>query len=128
MAGKIIVSKTFTFSAAHCLPGYDGPCKNLHGHNWKLEVGVSGPVNNEGFVIDFSELKNMVNNEIVSKIDHVFLNAQNDIPGFPYKNPTAENMLNWMAETLQHRFHLIVKLEFIKLWETDTSYAEWRNQ
>lgn len=124
----IAVCKTFAFSAAHFLPEYCGACKDLHGHNWKLEVGITGPVNENGFVLDFKELKSLINTTIINRIDHKCLNEL-VIANFPSKNPTAENMLLWMAEVIKTRLmDSFYNLAFLKLWETDTSYAEWRNE
>ena len=70
------LTKQFTFEMAHCLTGYDGPCQNLHGHSYRLEVTVEGEPERDknsakqGMVIDFRELKNIVNEVIVSKFDH----------------------------------------------------------
>jgi 6-pyruvoyltetrahydropterin/6-carboxytetrahydropterin synthase len=125
---KITVCKTFSFSAAHYLPEYCGACKDLHGHNWKLEVGVTGPITSSGFILDFKELKSLINAVVINRIDHKCLNNL-VISKFPSKNPTAENMLLWMAEVIKIRImNSHYNLAFLKLWETDTSYAEWRNE
>ena len=72
---KIYTLTTFVeFSSAHVLHGHEGPCKRMHGHNWKVEVEVSGDkLDNVGMVIDFKEIRNMTN-EVVDKLDHRFLN------------------------------------------------------
>lgn len=76
----ITVVKEFTFDAAHFLPNYDGPCKNMHGHTYKLQVGVVGaeraPLNDEGFVIDFAELKKIVKECVVGVLDHTVLDRK----------------------------------------------------
>jgi 6-pyruvoyltetrahydropterin/6-carboxytetrahydropterin synthase len=126
---EITICKTFTFSSAHFLPRYQGACQQVHGHNWQLQVGVSGPINSQGFVMDFKELKELINNLIINRIDHKFLNEL-VIPDFPSHNPTAENMIFWMADTIRRRLMTSkVNVVFLKLWETDSSYAKWeRNE
>lgn len=113
------VTKVFTFDSAHNLTKYNGKCENLHGHTYKLEVTVEGVVNDEGILIDFAELKSIVENEVVKKLDHMYLN---DVLGF---NTTCENIIVWMWERLEtrlktERYHLYK----IKLWETPTNFAE----
>lgn len=120
---KILVCKIFTFEAAHYLPNYEGKCKNLHGHTWKVEVEVSGPVfeegSSKGMVIDFSRLEAEVN-KYVSKLDHTLVNNR-------VKNPTAENIGLWLWRNIKADLCDIdspIKLEGIKVWETPDSYAE----
>ena len=124
---QVYVVKEFRFEAAHYLPGYDGLCKNMHGHSYKLQVGISGAVNFEnGMVMDFVKLKETVNVLLINHLDHVCLNDIPEFFGFPAHMPTAENMVIWMAERLSPPFQYEgQQLEFVKLWETDTSYAVW---
>ena len=76
---KIRLTREFSFEMAHFLPGYDGPCKNIHGHSFRLFVTVIGqPEENnqnpkEGMVMDFQQLKSLVKKEIVDKYDHALL-------------------------------------------------------
>lgn len=120
---KITVVKEFTFEAAHYLPGYDGPCKDTHGHHYVLQVGVEGiPDCSTGMVEDFSRLKHIITKIIIDKLDHKYLNAL-DIPFFPSDMPTAENMVRWIVEVLCNYWPA---LSFVRLYETPTSYAEWR--
>lgn len=119
------VCKSFTFDAAHCLPGYDGPCARLHGHQWKLEVEVSGEINPEtSMILDFVKLKELVNREIVNKLDHQYLND-----AFREGIPTAERMVENFVDILKciliHEF-IEVTLERVRLYETPTSFCEWR--
>jgi len=124
----ITVVKEFKFEAAHHLPGYDGLCANLHGHSYRLLAGVSGEINpNTGMVLDFKTLKKVVQ-PIIDLLDHSYLNKV-DKDNFPCEMPTAENMVIWIVETLLNSVledELNVDLELIRLYETDTSYAEWR--
>jgi 6-pyruvoyltetrahydropterin/6-carboxytetrahydropterin synthase len=113
--------KEFTFDAAHRLDNHEGNCKNLHGHTYKLHVGVYGPIINEpgapddGMVLDFAELKSIVKTEIIDKLDHQFINEI-----LPFR-PTAENMAVWMVQVLRKAG---LPLKFIRLYETPTSCVE----
>ena len=82
----MFVLKEFEFDAAHYLPEYNGKCERLHGHTYKLVVKVEGTPDKEGMVIDFIRLKNIVKEEVLSKLDHACLN---DI----LKQPSAENII-----------------------------------
>lgn len=115
---KIDTTKIFTFDSAHKLNDYEGDCKYLHGHTYKLEVTVRGRRDKCGMVIDFKDLKSIVKEEIISEIDHRYLN---DI--FDY-NPTCENMVEWIFEKLDNRLSCGDRvLQKIVLWETPTSFA-----
>ncbi|RKD27341.1 6-pyruvoyltetrahydropterin/6-carboxytetrahydropterin synthase [Caminicella sporogenes DSM 14501] len=113
------VTKIFTFDSAHKLENYDGNCKYLHGHTYKLEITVRGKTDYRGMVIDFNELKKIVNEKIISKLDHKYLN---DVFDF---NTTCENMVVWIFNelngVLNSKNYLLKK---VRLWETPTSYAE----
>lgn len=117
------VTKRFTFEAAHNLPNYVGPCHNVHGHSYTLDVTVSGKPCLEGekfgMIIDFKDLKKIVDDNIVSKLDHSDLNKH-----FIY--PTAEYMVENIAAVIGSKLPKNLTLQSVKLWETSTSYAEWR--
>jgi len=119
------IGKIFSFSAAHKLPSHKGLCQNLHGHNYKLEVRVAGLTNKQesspswGMIIDFGDLKSVVRSAVLDFHDHKYLN---DI----YPNPTAENMVLSIAEAIKEKLPSGRKLTMIKLWETEDSYAIWR--
>ena len=116
----ITVTKIFKFDAAHLLPDYDGKCKNLHGHSWRLDVeveGMAGAAVYPSMVLDFGDLKKIVNTAVIDKLDHQYINDV--LPG----PPTAENMVGWIAYQLLKTGLVVVSL---KLWETDTSFATWR--
>ncbi len=133
----IMVVKEFTFDAAHFLPGYDGKCGRIHGHRWILQIGVKGNINLQtGMVVDFSEIKRIVHSLIIDKLDHRFLNEIDDNaqlslfpdyknPSFPKDLPTAENMLMWIVDTLKPMFTML-NLSLVRLYESPTSYVEWR--
>ena len=123
---KCYVTKEFEFEAAHHLLNYDGACARVHGHSYKLQVIASGEVYLSGnlpatdnMVIDFKELKKIVEDKIIRSHDHADLN---DI----YDNPTAEVMVIKMYNEIQEALPRDVHLESVKLWETSTSFAEYR--
>lgn len=121
---RIKITKQFKFEAAHFLPNYEGACNNLHGHSYLLEISLEGyPKENGsemGMVMDFGRLKKIVNEEIIEKMDHHLLN---DIPGL--ENPTAEKMVVWVWNILFEKLPDIVS---VKLWETETSYVEYKGE
>ena len=134
------VVKECSFDAAHFLPGYDGKCNKIHGHSWRVQVGFKGQINPEtGMVIDFVEVKRIMEHYIINILDHSFLNAlesrlTNDpvpkavLSNFPNNLPTAENMVEWIVWILQTvlKGELEQKLSFVRLYESSTSYVEWR--
>lgn len=112
---KVLIAKEFTFDAAHKLLDYDGPCANLHGHTYRLQVILSGPVQKNGMVIDFVDLKKNVTERVLSKLDHKFINKI-------IKQSTAENIAIWIWKRLEK----YLPLYEIKLWETPTSFVRYR--
>lgn len=120
---RVLLSKEFTFDSAHHLHCYDGKCMNLHGHTYRLQVVMSGEMDERGITIDFVDMKRLTNLHIIDVLDHQYLNEV-----LPLMNTTAENMVVWMYEQL-HRaledegLYPRVRMEEIKLWETPTSYA-----
>jgi len=120
------ITKIYEFEAAHYLPHYDGICKHLHGHSYRLEVTVSGPVKmmgvKQGMVMDFSDLKKIIEGIPYcssKKLDHSNLNKL-------YENPTAEIMAESIAFDLMSTLPEKISLRQVRLWETRTSYATWR--
>ncbi|HBZ09983.1 MAG TPA: 6-carboxytetrahydropterin synthase QueD [Bacillus bacterium] len=126
---RVLVSKEFTFDAAHHLHCYEGKCKNLHGHTYKVIFGISGFVDEIGLVIDFGDIKEIWKEEIEIYLDHRYINET-----LPNMNTTAENMVVWiyekMKESLSNRPEKNngVQVEFVRLYETPTSYAETRRE
>lgn len=119
------ICKRFHFDAAHYLPEYEGKCHNLHGHRWNVDVALRGPVqikgSQKGMVADFTSLKNIVNERVIDQLDHTCLN---DILCF---DPTAELLARWIYMIIQTAFSkTAVKLEFIRVWETEDAYAEYK--
>lgn len=142
---KIRITKQFNFETGHALYGYDGKCKNVHGHSYKLSVTVIGNPITEisnvkyGMVIDFSDLKKIVKEEIVDVFDHATVFNQNT-PHIELakelKNrdhhvilvdyqPTSENMVIDFAAKIKKRLPQNIQLHSLKLQETETSFAEW---
>ncbi|MGI5910982.1 MAG: 6-carboxytetrahydropterin synthase QueD [Syntrophomonadaceae bacterium] len=114
---QLTLTKIFTFDAAHHLDNYIGPCSEIHGHTYKLEVTISGPMISD-MIIDFSEVKKIVEENIISKLDHRYINK---IVSF---NPTVENLALWIAETLESKLDNPIQLKKIRLWENQSAYAE----
>ncbi|PAE34831.1 6-carboxytetrahydropterin synthase QueD [Bacillus sp. 7884-1] len=128
---RVLVSKEFTFDAAHHLHCYEGKCKNLHGHTYKVVFGISGYVDDRGLMMDFSDIKVIWKNEIEIHLDHRYLNET-----LPPMNTTAENIVVWIYEKMQAALakeenkdqFLGARVEFVRLFETPTSYAEARRE
>lgn len=133
----IRVTKQFTFEMAHALYNYDGPCKNIHGHSYHLEVTIKGPVDAEGFVMDFSQLKKIVKSSVVEQLDHALvlqeetIQATPSIKELPMKvkvlavRPSCENLLCWVVDQISPQLPEHIFLEKVFLRETPQSYAEW---
>ena len=111
------------FCAAHQLKEIQGPCENLHGHNWKIEVYVTSDALNEaGVVIDFGILKKHVN-AVVGTLDHKFLN---DLEPFKNQNPSSENIARYVAEQLAMLLQEPkIKISRITVWESETACATY---
>ena len=141
----IRITKQFTFETAHALYGYDGKCKNVHGHSYKLSVTVIGkPITDTshvklGMVIDFGDLKKIVKEEIIDPFDHAtvfnkntphielaqeLINRGHDIILADYQ-PSSENMVIDFAGKIKARLPKNIELHSLKLRETETAYAEW---
>ena len=128
---RVLVSKEFTFDAAHHLHAYDGKCMNLHGHTYKVVFGISGFLDDRGLMIDFGDIKEIWKTEIEIFLDHRYLNET-----LPLMNTTAENMVVWLYEKMRESLnkedrqqqYLGARVEFVRLYETPTSYAEARRE
>ena len=112
------------FSSAHTLIGHSGPCKKMHGHNWKVEVEITGEkLDKIGMVVDFKEIRKATN-LVVDELDHEFLN---NLEPFSEDNPTAENIARYIFTKLSEEFsNKNVKVNSIKLWETDKSAVSYK--
>tara|TARA_X000000368_G_C22996588_1_gene696934 strand:- start:23 stop:457 length:435 start_codon:yes stop_codon:yes gene_type:complete len=139
------ITKEFKFEMAHALHGYDGLCKNIHGHSYKLFVTVKGEIKNDkgspkdGMVLDFDILKSIVKPEIINKYDHsLVLNANSphseiNLSAFekvfflPYQ-PTSENLVLDFATKIKSKLPQDIELYKVVLSETATSFAEWNSE
>jgi 6-pyruvoyltetrahydropterin/6-carboxytetrahydropterin synthase len=142
---NIRITKQFSFETGHALYGYDGKCKNVHGHSYKLSVTVIGkPISDNtnvkfGMVIDFSDLKKIVREEVVDLFDHATVfnkntphvelakelsNRGHHVILVDYQ-PTSENMVIDFAQKINNRLPEDIQLHSLKLQETETSFAEW---
>lgn len=142
---KIRITKQFTFETGHALYGYDGKCRNVHGHSYKLSVTVIGtPISNtenvkHGMVIDFGDLKRIVKEEIVNVFDHATVFNKNtphvelakeledrghNVLLVDYQ-PTSEMMIIDFSKKIKKRLPQNIQLHSLKLRETDSSFAEW---
>lgn len=143
--GTIRITKQFSFETGHALYGYDGKCRNVHGHSYKLNVTVIGqPISDTthvklGMVIDFSDLKVIVKNKIVDIFDHATVFNKNtphvelakeladrghDVLLVDYQ-PTSEMMIIDFANVIKQELPSHIKLHSLKLQETDSCYAQW---
>jgi 6-pyruvoyltetrahydropterin/6-carboxytetrahydropterin synthase len=141
----IRITKQFNFETGHALYGYDGKCRNVHGHSYKLSVTVIGqPITDTshvklGMVIDFTDLKKIVKEEIVDKFDHSTVFNKNtphielakeltdrghSVILADYQ-PTSENMVVDFSTKIIARLPQNIKLHSLRLQETETSFAEW---
>ena len=121
MNNEILVTKLFTFEAAHRLPKHEGKCARLHGHSYKLEVTIGGTPKDtgseEGMVMDFAELSRIVGEEVIQPFDHQFLNDLFDFP------TTVEMLTQEIGRRISSRN---IPLREITLWETATCKATIR--
>lgn len=141
---KVRLTKRFTFEMAHALLNYDGVCKNIHGHSYKLEVCVIGtPINKpthaeDGLLIDFKALKQMVNRTIIDEFDHSLVLNQKHAPdlvetlsGQFHKvivvdyQPTCENLILDFATRIKETLGTEIALHHLKLHETETAFCSW---
>ncbi len=106
------LSKEFKFDSAHYLKDYHGKCERLHGHTYRMLVTIEGPVQANGLVMDFVEIKRIVKEKIIEKFDHANINDF-------LEHSTAENMCIYAWEQLKDDLPLVE----IRIWETDTSCA-----
>ncbi len=119
------VSVEETFSSGHALRGYKGKCENVHGHNYRVKVTLTGPKLDEiGLLVDFTEIKRALRG-IIGKIDHQFLN---DLEPFKTENPSAENMAKYFYDEMRRELKSMPEgatIAEVTLWETDTASAKY---
>jgi 6-pyruvoyltetrahydropterin/6-carboxytetrahydropterin synthase len=135
---SVVVTKEFTFDSAHQLVGHDGKCANLHGHTYRVEVALKGPVITDeqsvaksGFVMDFTDLKAIIKEDLIDKLDHAFI-AKGDEPALKTLQEsgsktvvlgfrsTCENMAMFMAYWMRQRN---LPVYYVRIWETPTGSA-----
>jgi len=137
----ITLTKIFRFESAHAIHGYPGACSNIHGHSYELHVSVADKQGGENFidgmgiVMDFKELKTIVQESVICKLDHTLILSQatlKSMPGIPQDKmirfeyePTAENLLIFIRNEITKSLPEHVQLTALRLWETRDSYAEW---
>jgi len=110
------------FSSAHRLRGYKGKCEKLHGHNWKVEVVVSGEVDKSGIVLDFTILKQCLEN-VLSTLDHKYLNS---IPYFKKNNPSSENIAIYIFPRIKKMLiNYNVQVKKVVVWESGRQCASY---
>ena len=137
----IRITREFSFEGAHALGGYDGKCCHIHGHSYRMAVTVSGnPIEDDnspkkGMVLDFTDLKKIVNENIIDKFDHALVMKEGallaeDI-GRVYGNvvtvdfqPTSEMLVSHFPDIVKSLLPEGIQLHSIKLWETEKSCAE----
>ncbi len=112
-----------SFSAAHSLRDYDGPCSNVHGHNWVVEIVVGGgKLTPNGMLVDFGDIKKAAS-EVISLLDHANLN---DVPPFDEMNPTSENLARWIYEQVGKLVSANgVRVMRVNVREAETSCASY---
>jgi len=141
---KIRLTKKFSFEMAHALIHHDGLCRNLHGHSYKLHVTIQGTITHNGIdteqgtMVDFAKIKQIVNDCIISKYDHALV-LDEHIPVELLRSlqkqferiivmpcqPTVENLLSQFVQLLKNKFSQGVSLYSVLLQETENSFAEW---
>jgi len=109
------LGRTFYFDSSHYLPDYDGKCEKHHGHTYRLDIIIEGPIADDGMVLDFGKLKEKVDRLVLTDLDHACLN---DIVG----NPTAENIAEWIWERLSAE----LPMQSVRLWEGKGKWVEKR--
>ncbi|UCE06508.1 MAG: 6-carboxytetrahydropterin synthase QueD [bacterium] len=110
------ISVTTKFAAAHKLRGYEGPCENLHGHNWQIKATIGiDELDDIGIAYDFKKLKKYLN-EIIERFDHQFLN---DVAPFDQLNPTSENLAKYIFHSLTEKLPSHIKVVSIEVGESD---------
>lgn len=142
---KIRITKEFHFEMSHCLNNYDGACKNIHGHSYKLFVTLRGEPSRDknsssyGMVMDFTHLKKMVKENILDVFDHSLVIERNSpfiesIKQIDTKKnivdfqPTCENLVLYFKKQIEPLLPQNVELYKMVLYETASSCAEWNKE
>ena len=118
----MLLSKEFDFDAAHNLVNYHGKCEKLHGHTYRLKIVLEGSPDSEGMIMDFIELKQIVNEKIISRLDHSYINEI-------IFQPSAENIALWIWRELEESVKREnCNLYEVHVWETATSCVILRRE
>lgn len=116
------ISRDFNFDAAHRLENYHGKCESLHGHTYKVRVTLAGEPDEEGMIIDFIELRDIVKKEVLDQLDHSYLNQI-------ISQPTAENISKWIWNKLKVKLtnerHTLYE---ITVWESPDTFVTYRGE
>jgi 6-pyruvoyltetrahydropterin/6-carboxytetrahydropterin synthase len=145
----ITITKIFHYEMAHALHRYDGACANIHGHSYRLEVTITGPIITDstnpkcGMIMDFGDLKQIVQTTVLNKFDHALVlnsavknaetlhttSMQNHFGNIIFVDyqPTNENLLVDFAQSIQSALPNSVTLVKLRMYETNASFAEWSN-
>lgn len=118
---RVRIGRVFRFQSAHSLPSHPGKCSNLHGHDYKVEIEVEGCRDPNGIVVDFASLKSAVGGFITQHLDHRFLNE------ISVSETTVENLVVMLWDEFTEAFDdspWEVTLRRLRIWETDSCYAE----
>lgn len=136
------ITKIFHFETAHAIQGYQGACRNIHGHSYELHITVCAKQDESqylpgtGILVDFKIIKQVVSEAVVKPLDHILLLSQAYIDTHPgaennenlmvfEAEPTAENILLYIKRKITPLLPGHVQLQRIRLYETKDSYAEW---
>lgn len=139
----MLITKSIEIDAGHRVPFHKGKCRNLHGHRYKIQVGVSGELatkgSDEGMVVDYGDLKTVMMEVIDANFDHSFIMWKDDIFHLAFEEmadqhqqkivfvdfvPTAENLAKHWYQLLESKFNKLgIQLSFVKVWETPNSTA-----
>ncbi len=121
---RAILTREVQFEAAHSLPGHQGKCAQLHGHSYRLEVSLRGPIkqapgeSDDGMVMDLQDLAEIMRRTVVARLDHRYLNDVVE------ERTTAENIIHWIWDALLDGGLPEPLLYRIRLWETATGWVE----
>lgn len=116
------ITKIFHIEAAHRLPLHHGKCQNIHGHTYKIEITLQGPIvsmgSSTGMIMDFNDLSQIVNRRVIQKLDHTMLNDIITVP-------TAEEIAEWIFHEIEQELGPLINK--VRVWETRDSFADYMN-
>jgi len=120
-----LLNVTDSFSAAHRLCGYQGACSNLHGHNWKVRVGIAcSQLDDIGMALDYGIIKSILKG-VLDTLDHEYLN---DVPALEGLNPTSENLSRYIYEKMQQGLaQYDARIKEVELYESERSSVIYNN-